>query len=70
MKRTRLWLARWLAIAAAVTPLAACGGSGGRSADGIVARLTGDDDSEVSDGVENLVEKAFAVPADGDPIPD
>jgi hypothetical protein len=61
---------RWLVLALAVAPLAACGGSGARSADGIVARLTGDDDAEVSDAVENLIEKAFAVPADGAPIDD
>ena len=61
---------RRLVLAMAVASLAACGGSGARSADGIVARLTGDNDTEVTDAVENLVEKAFAVPADGDPIPD
>ncbi len=63
---------RWLVFVTAVVPLAACGGGsgGGRSADGIVGRLTGDDDGEVSNDVEDLVEKAFAVPADGAPIDD
>ena len=61
---------RWLVPVVTFVALAACGGSGGRSADGIVFRLTGDDDSEVSNDVENLVEKAFAIPADGDPIDD
>jgi ABC-type glycerol-3-phosphate transport system substrate-binding protein len=55
---------------AALLALAACGGGGSRPADGIVGRLTGDDDSEVTNDLEELVEKAFSVPADGEPIPD
>lgn len=61
---------RWFGAAAVLVPLVACGGGSSRSADGIVARLTGDDDGEVTDELENLVERAFAVPADGTPIDD
>jgi hypothetical protein len=62
---------RIVVVCLALATLTACGGSGGgRSADGIVARLTGDDDSQVPDALEDLVERAFAVPAAGHPIDD
>ncbi|MBL9085930.1 MAG: hypothetical protein JNM10_02205 [Planctomycetia bacterium] len=49
-----------LALAAlASLPLTACGGSGGGDGPGIVGRLTGDPDDEVSPQLQSLVEKAL-----------
>ena len=67
MKRSHLW--RWLGLLASFGALAACGGSGG-SSNHTVAALTGDPDDEVSQGLEKLVQRAFYVPADGQPIDD
>ena len=47
-----------LAVVASL-PLSACGGSGGGDGPGIVGRLTGDPDDEVSPQLQSLVEKAL-----------
>ena len=52
--------------------LGACGGGGGGGGDfqGIVSQLTGDPDREVSPALQSLVQRAFFIPADGQPIDD
>jgi hypothetical protein len=61
-----------LAAGALALPLVACGGGGGGgdSSDGIVGRLTGDPDDEVTSQLEKLVEKAVARTTSDEPIPD
>ncbi len=69
MKRTRTLAA--LVFVALVVP--ACGGGGGGrndSSDGIVGRLTGDPDDEVSRDLEVLVDKALQRTTAQDPIDD
>lgn len=62
---------RWLGAIAALAVLGACGGSGGRGSNqGFVASLTGDPDDEVSPALQELVERAYAIPCDGQPIDD
>ena len=65
---------RFLTVAAlglVALPLAACGGGhGGDSSDGIVGRLTGDPDDQVTPTLEQLVEKAVARTTSDAPIDD
>jgi hypothetical protein len=59
------------ALGALALPLCACGGGGGGdSSDGIVGRLTGDPDDEVTPAIEKLVEKAVARTTSDEPIDD
>ena len=60
-----------LALGTLALPLAACGGGhGGDSSDGIVGRLTGDPDDEVTPTLEKLVDKATSRTTSDAPIDD
>jgi len=60
-----------LALGALALPLAACGGGGGHDgSQGIVGRLTGDPDDEVTRDLEKLVDRALVRTTAEDPIDD
>lgn len=59
------------ALGALALPLAACGGGhGGDSSNGIVGRLTGDPDDEVTHDLEKLVDRAVSRSTSDAPIDD